>query len=235
MTFHTDGKRLSYSKQCLIAVTRALDKNDDYRYTIECEMEESDWTLEQWCYEMWGIPVNCCQIHHERPGHRLRMDEVKRLGAKSGLIRAFKEEEQRQLVDKPLALFARLSDPKKLNVVVHDLNFLRVEWDPAVLHYLRVDGHPVYIERRTTFCKLLASFGWWSKERKHRVVPFGDYGEDLRLSRPEDVLRDAKRVVARWGMRRTYSVAFKNLNDEEFVQCVLEMQMARRLERGNWS
>jgi len=235
MTLQNKGDRPSYSEQCLIAVGRALDKDDEYALTIEDTMEEGGLMLERWSNETWGVPVYCCQIPHESSELRLRMDEVERLGAKSGLIRAYRRAELVYRANKPLALFARLSHPNRLNVVVHSLNNLRTGHDPAVLHWLRVDGSPLYIEKRTTFCKLLASVGEWSTGRDHRVVPFEMEGyEDLRQSRPENILRDAKALVARWGMRRTYSVAFKHLSDEEFVKTVMEMQMKRRLERGDW-
>ena len=94
----------------------------------------------------------------------------------------------------------------------------------------------MFVERRTTFCRLLASIGFWSLGRPGRIVPFDDEAiDDLRRVNPQDLYQTAVRVAGRWGYRRTRAVMFRDLSNEKFIRKVMEMQMARRIERGDWS
>lgn len=214
---------------------RALPKDDGYRLAIKGGMAEDDWNLEQWSGNTKDVPMVCVSQAVEHDGARLRMDELIRLGEKSGLAREYVDLRTVYWIDRPVAMFARLSNPLRLNVVLHQLNFLRTGREPEILHEFDIGGMPTYVESRKDFCKLLTRFGRWSTDRADRTVQFGSWCDDLRLSPPHCVLEDAKALVNSWGMRRTYSVAFKRLSDEEFVQTVVEMQMARRLKRGNWT
>ena len=127
---------------------------------------------------------------------------------------------------------------ERLNVVVHGLYELRLWHNPEVLASFTPSGRyrPVFVERRTTFCRLLASIGLWSMDRPNRVIKF-DYDEDgtsdcnydLRREMPEDRYRAAVRIAGRWGLQRTRTLALRDLSDKQFIRKVMEMQMARRI------
>ena len=230
-------KAPGYNEQCLTAVARALPEDDDYRHTIEANLKSGENnTLEEFSHGMLDVPVLCCLADYETTHPILRLDEFRLNGGDSGLAKLFLDTERRYLLDKPIAMFVRLSDPARLNVVLHRLNMFRTSWDPAVLHMIRPEGVPVFVERRTTFCRLLASIGLWSLGRPGRIVPFDDEAiDDLRRVDPQDLYETAVRVADRWGYRRTRAITFRDLSDGEFIRKVMEMQMAGRIERGDWS
>jgi len=138
-----------------------------------------------------------------------------------------------------MALFMRVTIPKRLNIVVHDLNMFRKSWDPEVLVSTHVPGGmPLFIERRTTFCRLFASIGMWSLDRPGRIVEFHDGdggGVDLRTVHPDERLRAAIGVAGSWHYQRTRSKMFRDLTDKQFVKKVMEMQMERRIKTGSWT
>lgn len=232
-----EREALNYNRQCLTAIARALPSGDDYRRTIKIQMKEDlGWTMEEFTYADPGIPVFCGKGSVVASGEPLTLRNVREHEGDSHIANLYKRYWNSVTIDKPKAMFIQLDGPKRLNVVVHMLNDFRTSWDPAVLLLTRPSGIPLFIEPRTTFCRLLAGIGPWSLDRPGRIVPFEfDYAtDDLRRERPENLLRVAIRVAAKWGHRRTRSLMFRDLTDKQFISKVMQMQMERRVKTGSW-
>jgi hypothetical protein len=233
-----------YRQQCITAIARALPEDDEYRHSIaDKSRQDPRWTLEQLSGEYLGIPVNCCHPEFNGTKPILRMDEVEAKGEYSGLGKLFLQTERIVSEDeRPAAMFIRLSQPERLNVVVHRLYELRLWHNPEVLASFTPSGQrPVFVERRTTFCRLLASIGLWSVDRPNRVVKFdydhdgtSDCNYDLRRVVPKDRYRAAVSFAGRRRIQRTRTLAYRDLSDKQFVQKVMEMQMAHRIKTGRW-
>ena len=232
---------LNYSGQCLTAIARALPEEDDYRFTIE-EMLKDDpsQSLEEFSQSCPEIPLLCglCDRVYATRGLPFSLDNVTEYGSRSHIVKAYTEFCNMFETERSMAMFMRIAIPKRLNVVVHDLNMFRMSWDPEILVSTRApNGAPLFVERRTTFCRLFASIGLWSLDRPGHIVSFHDGdggGIDLRTVHPSERLRQAIYVAGTWGHRRTRSKMFRDLSDEEFIEEVMEMQMERRIETGSW-
>ena len=228
-----------YGHQCLIALARALPSEDVYRRTIMKAVESNSApSLEEFTSDL-DIPALCCVAQHEHTHPIVRLDEFQAKGGDSMMADLYLETQSRYKTEKPVAMFVRLSQPKRLNVVVHRLRSVRTSYDPAVIHSgMFPKTGWIYMERRTDFCRLLASMGIWSHGRPNRIAPiyWGEGGyDDLRTCPPDMLYAFAKVAVRPWKLTRGGSKIFRGLTDEQFIRKVMEMQMVRRIERGDWS
>jgi hypothetical protein len=231
-----DKRAPGYNLQCLVAIARALPLDDIYRVELDKMIKDGEAPhIEVFTIDP-EIPVMCVRAQHEVTHPIVRLDELIAKGEESRLLHLYRETQMKYNDSKPLAMFVRLSQPHKLNVVMHTLQAARTSWDPAVIYSERFKDQRVFVERRTTFCRLLASIGWWSMGRAGRIVPIAwDDSVDLRTIEPRMLYVRAKELVAMWRLKRSTSSMFRDLTDEQFTHKVMEMQMERRIERGDWS
>jgi len=229
---------LNYNQQCLVAIARALSEDDEYRRDIVDSLEnEADFNLVNFTANDGLIPCFCGTGEFDDMSFNLSLDQAIRLGEKSGLAQAYQRFWNTYWSDRPKAMFIRLSHPRT-NVVVHTLNRFRTSWDPNILLYMpRHNGHALFVEKRTTFCKLLVRIGHWSYGHPDRLVAIyrGDDSQDMRLiSHPGNLYKTAVRIAGGWGHRRTRSLQFRDLDNDAFVRKVMAMQMEKRVETGSW-
>ncbi len=233
--FKKKGRSLTYDQQCLVAIARALPDDDPYRHTIESEVKDNpSWTLEHFTRSDPTIPVVCGCGNSDLVGSSLTLDNLIEYGDRSGVARTHSEFCKLYASDKPRAVFIRTAKPSRVNIVVHPLNMFRTHWDGAVLHTFRLNGLPLFVERRTTFCKLFTRIGMWAWDREEYVLPLNwdEYDYDLRKVKPDAQYGAAVSVAGSWGYQRSRSKLFRDLPDTEFVDTVMKMQMRRMVESG---
>jgi hypothetical protein len=219
-----------------MAIARALPDDDIYRLEIETQIKDKVAPDIEVFTQYPDIPVMCVQAKHEHTHGLVRLDEFIAKGDESRLLHLYRETQMMYGIRKPVAMFIRLSQPKRLNVVMHTLQSHRTCDDPEVLHSDLFERGWVYMESRVTFCRLLAGIGRWAAERIPRIVPIDwEDARDLRAVQAESRYCRATELVRSWKRTRHSSRMFRDLTDDEFVSKVMEMQMARRIERGDWS
>lgn len=241
MIHHRDAP--SYNQQCLIAIVRALPVDDEYGNLIEAEIKGNpNWTLQEFTHNYDDVPFFCSHHEFTQQASHFTLEAVRDLREDSDIVKAWNGFlKTYNKTSKPHAMFLRLTgkaQERRINVVVHSLNMFRTSWDPAVMETIRPPGKmPIFIERRTTFCRLMSAVGLWAVGRDVRIVPidWDSYNGDLRKKHRCDILQAAIGVAHSWGYQRKSAKMFRGLTDSKFVEVVMEMQMKRRIESGSWA
>ena len=234
---------LDYSGQCLRALLRALPADDDgyLEEGLDILKERSPRPLEQYTNPD-EIPAFCSCAQLAGFGKPVRLIDVIHYGWDANLIKLYRESLQIWAADpRPKAMFIRLgkvSGRGNINVVVHNLEAYRRLWHPEILYSVSGPHPTVYIEKRTTFVKLLANIGFWAIDREGRTPPIimGAADDDIRKCMTfEKQVETAKYLVGQWGFQLTRTKRFRDLSDRQLVQEVWDMQRLKLWEAYvNW-
>ena len=232
---------LDYSGQCLRALLRALPAEDDgsLEEGIDILRERAPRPLQQYTHAD-DIPVFCSTAKLAGFNRPVLLADVSHYGWNSNLVRLYRESLRIGALDpRPEAMFIRLGRGKsRTNVVVHDLEAYRRPWHPEIVTSVSGPHPTIYIEKRTTFVKLLVNIGFWALDREGRTPPIDTYVGDHDLRKYGDFteqLETAKYLVGQWGFKLTQTKRFRDLSDEELVQEVWNMQRLRLWEAYvNW-
>lgn len=228
------SKSLTYNQQCLVAIVRALPKDDPYRKTIQDNIKDGlNWSIEGFTELDSEIPVFCGCGQTKSVDLPVTLTNLMEYGERSGIAQMYKKFCKLYRLKKPRAMFIRTAKPTVVNLVLHSLYDYRTSHDQAILHTLPLGGPiPLLVERRTTFCSLLTRIGMWAWGRLGYILPMNwdEPDDDLRKVGPERRLDLAKSLVWEWGWRRSRSKMFRELSDSKFVEVVMEMQMERMVE-----